>query len=177
MITVSALVVYETSFGNTEAVARAIADGIAQHMPVRIVSVADATPEASDDETLVVVGGPTHAFGMSREGTRREAQERGGRTSGVEEGVREWVARLPADRADRLYATFDTRVTKVQHLPGSAARAAARALHRGGHHPVGDPESFYVADVEGPLLPDELGRARDWGEALARAATEIWART
>jgi hypothetical protein len=173
----SALVVYESSFGNTEAVARAVGDGIARHMPVRVVSVADARSEATDDETLVVVGGPTHAFGMSREGTRREAQERGGHASGAEAGVRDWVARLPADRADRLYATFDTRVAQVRHLPGSAARSAARALHRGGHHAVGDPESFYVADVEGPLLPDELGRAEDWGSALAGAATSIWSET
>jgi hypothetical protein len=177
VVTVSALVVYESSFGNTEAVARAVADGIAQHMPVRVVAVADPRAEASDDETLVVVGGPTHAFGMSRESTRREAQGRGGHASQVETGVRDWVARLPADRADRLYATFDTRVAKVQHLPGSAARAAARALHRSGHHAVGHPESFFVADVEGPLLPDELGRARDWGAALAGAATSIWAET
>jgi hypothetical protein len=171
VITMSALVVYESSFGNTQAVATAVADGIAQHLPVRVVSVAEPTSQASDDETLVIVGGPTHAFSMSREGTRREAQERGGHSPGVEAGLRDWIARLSADRTDRLYATFDTRVAKVRHLPGSAARAAARALHRSGHHAVGEPESFYVADVEGPLLPDELGRARDWGAALAKAAT------
>lgn len=173
----SALVVFETSFGNTEAVARALADGIAQHSRVRVVSVTDPGAEASDDETLVVVGGPTHAFGMSRERTRRDAQERGGTVAAGAAGIREWVALLPADRADRLYATFDTRAEAVRHLPGSAAHAAARALHRHGHRTVGEPGSFYVADTAGPLLPGELERARGWGESLARAAAEAWSRS
>ncbi|PFG43561.1 flavodoxin-like protein [Isoptericola jiangsuensis] len=173
----SALVVYETSFGNTESVARAIADGIAQHMPVRVVSVAD--PEAAEpvDESLVVVGGPTHAFGMSRASTRRDAQGRLDVMPHDVPGIRDWIAGLPPDPTDRLYATFDTRAKTVQHLPGSAARAAARALHRSGHHALGHPESFYVTDVEGPLVPDELDRARDWGAAIAQAADEAGART
>jgi len=173
----SALIVFETSFGNTEAVARAVADGVARHTRVRVVSVADAPVEASDDETLVVVGGPTHAFSMSRERTRRDAQERGGTAPHESVGIREWISLLPADHADRVYATFDTRARAVQHLPGSAAHAAARALHRHGHRTIAEPESFYVADTEGPLLPEELTRAKVWGEALGRAAAETWSRT
>ncbi|ANC29891.1 flavodoxin family protein [Isoptericola dokdonensis] len=191
MITVTALVVYESSFGNTASVARAVADGVAQHMPVRVVPVTDPASEAPVDESLVVVGGPTHAFGMSRASTRREAQGRRGATPHDVPGVRDWIAHLPTDPDGRLYwiahlptdpdgrlyATFDTRVTTVQHLPGSAARAAARALHRSGHHAVGHPESFYVADVEGPLLPGELDRAREWGAAIAQAAENLRATT
>jgi hypothetical protein len=177
VITVTALVVYESSFGNTASVARAVADGVAQHMAVRVVPVTDPASEAPLDESLVVVGGPTHAFGMSRASTRREAQGRRGATPHDVPGVRDWIAHLPTDPDGRLYATFDTRVTTVQHLPGSAARAAARALHRSGHHAVGHPESFYVADVEGPLLPGELDRAREWGAAIAQAADDLRATT
>ncbi|MGH3368950.1 MAG: hypothetical protein ACRDPR_03025 [Nocardioidaceae bacterium] len=64
-------------------------------------------------------------------------------------------------------ATFDTRVDKVRHLPGSAAKAAARALRRHGYRVSPAPESFFVADVSGPLLAGELERATEWGEALA----------
>jgi hypothetical protein len=63
-------------------------------------------------------------------------------------------------------ATFDTRVDKVRHLPGSAAKAAAKAVRRRGYLPAARPESFYVTDVAGPLLEGELDRAEAWGEAL-----------
>jgi hypothetical protein len=172
----TALVVYETSFGNTAAIAHAIGDGIARHMPVRVVSVEEPAAAQTVDDTLVVLGGPTHAFGMSRAGTRREAQERRDELPKERPGIREWIGELPPGRADRLYATFDTRVTTVRHLPGSAAHAAERTLRRHGHRTVAHGESFYVADVEGPLVADEEARARDWGDRLGRTAVDIWAR-
>ncbi|HEX5770316.1 MAG TPA: hypothetical protein VFY11_05075, partial [Nocardioidaceae bacterium] len=69
-----------------------------------------------------------------------------------------------------LVATFDTRVAKVRHLPGSAAKSAAKALRKLGYTAVVPPESFWVADVSGPLLDGELARARAWGEQVAAAA-------
>ena len=68
-------------------------------------------------------------------------------------------------------ATFDTRVTTVRHLPGSAAKAAAKTARRHGYDRVGHPESFYVHDSEGPLLDGELARATAWGRDLAAAVT------
>ncbi len=67
-----ALVVVESVFGNTRAVAEAIAAGLADRMTVRVVDVADA-PTAVTGLDLLVVGGPTHAFGMSWSATRRSA--------------------------------------------------------------------------------------------------------
>ncbi|MCF4119916.1 flavodoxin family protein [Antribacter sp. KLBMP9083] len=166
-----AVIVYESSFGNTATIARAIGDGIARHMPVRVVSVDDpAAVRGQDPDTLVVVGGPTHAFSMSRPQTRDDAEKRGAPHEGT--GIREWIGTLPADGGGR-YATFDTRINGVRHLPGSAARAAERALRRRGLRTVGSAESFYVADTEGPLLPDEEARARAWGEHLAEAVEEM----
>jgi hypothetical protein len=69
-----------------------------------------------------------------------------------------------------MVATFDTRVGKVRHLPGSAAKSAAKALRKIGYTAVVPPESFWVADVAGPLLDGELDRARAWGEELAAVA-------
>ncbi|WP_277213226.1 flavodoxin family protein [Isoptericola croceus] len=169
----SALVVYESSFGNTALVARAVGDGIAAHMPVRVRSVSSLGVDEADGEDLVVIGGPTHAFGMSRPQTRRDAQVRLGDEPVESLGIREWIDRLSPDRDDHLYATFDTRVEKVRHLPGSAAHAAARALRHDGHRVVDRGVSFYVADVEGPLLPRERDRAREWGERLAHKAQEL----
>jgi hypothetical protein len=163
-----ALVVFESMYGNTEAVARAIADGLGDHVPVEVVEVGAAPAAPDPDVTLVVVGGPTHAFGMSRPATRRDAAEKTGRTTVSRgAGVREWLENLPA-RPDLRAASFDTRVARPR-VPGSAARAIRRRLRRRGTTPVDGPHSFFVEGSEGPLIDGELERARAWGTGLAAA--------
>ena len=71
-----ALVVFESMFGNTAAVARALAAGLSETLPVDVVEVGSAPIEPDDDVVLLVVGGPTHAFGLSRTDTRHEAAAR-----------------------------------------------------------------------------------------------------
>ncbi|HLM17565.1 MAG TPA: flavodoxin family protein, partial [Acidimicrobiia bacterium] len=68
--TTHAMVVYESMFGNTRAVAEAIADSLARHFDRVDVLEADVAPLTLDGVSLVVVGAPTHAFGMSRPSTR-----------------------------------------------------------------------------------------------------------
>ena len=160
-----ALVVYESMWGNSEKVARAVADGVREVMPVEVVEASRAPTELADTD-LVIAGGPTHAFSMSRVTTRRDARGQGAPLGCVESGMREWLQALPVERG-RWFAAFDTRVTKVRHLPGSAARSAARASRRHGFTGAVDPESFYVLDVEGPLEDGELERAHLWGHAVA----------
>jgi hypothetical protein len=63
-------------------------------------------------------------------------------------------------------AVFDTRVEKVRHLPGSAARRAARQLRAMHFELVGRPTSFYVGGIAGPPSADEPGRARAWAQQL-----------
>ncbi|WP_083259681.1 flavodoxin family protein, partial [Cellulosimicrobium cellulans] len=167
-----AVVVYESMFGNSERVARAVAEGLGERVAVRVVDVDDdaAAPAALGDVDLVVAGGPTHAFGMTRPATRADAVQRAtGEVSHRTRGLREWVESVPRQPREGLAATFDTRVTKVRPLPGSAARGAAKALRHAGFRMLVPPASFYVGDVEGPLDDGELDRARAWGRALADA--------
>lgn len=95
----------------------------------------------------------------------------------VEVGIREWLAAL--ERAggrgtDGLQvATFDTRITKVRRLPGSAARAAAKQLRRMGYRMLTQPENFYLDETTGPISTTEITRARHWGTQLAHLATSI----
>lgn len=162
-----ALVVYESMFGNTEQIARAVARGLEKWAEVEIAEVSEASrnPDAAFD--LIVAGGPTHAFSMTRSTTRADAINRGATEGEQEFGLREWIDTLPSGRhADKL-ATFDTRVRTMRHLPGSAAKGAAKAAHRHGYETVAPPESFYVDDVDGPLLAGELERAEAWGEQLS----------
>ena len=118
-----ALVVYESLWGNSEKVAREVAAGVGEVMPVEVFEVSGASRDLSDTD-LLVAGGPTHAFSMSRASTRRDARSQGAPGGSVEVGLREWLDGLPDERG-RWFAAFDTRVTKVRHLPGSAARSAA----------------------------------------------------
>jgi flavorubredoxin len=160
-----ALVVYESMWGNTRQVATAIAEGLGG---VPVTEVNDVGADDLKDLDLLVVGGPTHAFSMSRASTRREAAEKGAPAGHEGMGIREWLDALPPDLTAAV-ATFDTRATKVRHLPGSAARSAAKEIKRHHRGRVVDQESFYVLDMEGPLMEGELDRARAWAAALAHA--------
>ncbi len=166
-----ALVVYESLFGNTEQVARAVATGLSRHLDVTVVEVGEAPAVITALLDLIVIGGPTHAFSMTRANTRADAFERGASHGSRETGLREWLSRLPAGPHPVLVATFDTRVEKVRRLPGSAAKGAAKAVRRLGYSPAAKPESFYVVDVDGPLLDGELDRAQAWGERLGAEAS------
>jgi hypothetical protein len=159
-----ALVVFESMWGNTRTVAEAVARGLGEETV--IVNVDQTPSRLPADIHLLVLGGPTHAFSMSRATTRHDAVERGATEGQETSGIREWLDAVPpSDRLD--VATFDTRVAKVRRLPGSAAKAAGKEVRR--HHlgRLVASESFYVDDTEGPLLPGELERAEAWGAALA----------
>jgi hypothetical protein len=162
------LVVYESMFGNTHDVAEAVAAGLRSAAEVTLLDVGEAPLEVSGEIDLVVVGGPTHAFGMSRPSTRQSAVEQGADPQVTEHsGLREWIAGVVAH--DGLpTAAFDTKVAKP-HLPGSAAKAAERKLRHRGFKQLVHPESFLVAGTTGDLLDGELERARAWGESLVAA--------
>jgi hypothetical protein len=161
-----ALVVFESMFGNTEAVAQAVADGLSSVMDAHVADVALA-PSALDDIDLLVVGAPTHAFGLSRPRTRADAVRRGAHVDAARgKGVREWIAMIDRSSVGATIATaFDTRV-RSPRLPGSAARAARRRLRRLGFR-VLPTSSFWVTGTPGPLAEGELERAHRWGEQLA----------
>ena len=162
-----ALVLYESMFGNSELVARAVGEGLARHLDVEVRDVTECTPGViPEDVDLLVAGGPTHAFSMTRPSTREDAVRQGAHQGLVARGLREWLDGLPADLRRLPFVAFDTRVSRARRVPGSAARSAARALRRRHGRIVAPTESFYVDDVAGPLAGDELTRARQWGERV-----------
>jgi len=109
---------------------------------------------------------------MSRENTRADAISKGAHEGEREFGLREWMSALPSGEHTEKMATFDTKITSMRHLPGSAAKSAAKAAHRHGYESLSKAESFYVEDVEGPLLDGEIDRARAWGRQLAVSMTK-----
>ena len=171
---IGALVVVESMWGNTRAVAKAVADGLSESVPARVVDVSDAPATLGGGINVLVVGGPTHAFSMSRASTRENAVSRGANdAASTDTGIREWLDAIARVQAHVQVAVFDTKIRKP-HVPGSAAHAAARRLRKKGARVSVPPETFYVVDAEGPLEPGERDRARVWGAqlgALLRAAT------
>jgi hypothetical protein len=167
-----ALVVYESMFGNTQAVAKAVTEGMSDHVETALVECGSAPTTVPSDVDLVVVGAPTHAFSLSRPSTRESAKEQAtGEVVSRGTGIREWLKTLavPGDRVTRA-AAFDTRV-RHPHLPGSAAHAALKRLRRLGLRPAAPARSFWVLGTPGPLAPGQEEEARAWGARLARELT------
>lgn len=171
-----ALLVYESMFGSTGLVARAVAEGLAAGGYAVEIHEAGAAPSAGDtDFDLLVVGAPTHAFSLSRPSTRTEAVRQGAAPEHAGTGLREWLSALGSkqDARERPAAAFDTRVTKVRNLPKAASTRAAHLLARHGYRLVSKPTPFLVEDVQGPLVDGELDRARDWGRTVATASIPV----
>ncbi|WP_433663227.1 flavodoxin domain-containing protein [Nocardia sp. CA-128927] len=160
-------VVYESMFGNTAAIAEAIAAGLRTHGTVEVLSVCEAASTPAPSVDLLVVGGPTHAFGLSRQRTRLDAADRTDAPIALDIGIREWLdAALPAPAGSRA-AAFGTKVAKPPWLPGSAAHAVGKRLRRLGYQLADEPMDFLVDGMTGPLSEGESARARAWAELLA----------
>ena len=65
-----ARIVYESIFGNTKAIAEAIATGLSAGFEIATVE-GNASPPGVAGIDLIVVGAPTHVLSMSRPSTRR----------------------------------------------------------------------------------------------------------
>lgn len=163
-----ALVVYESMYGNTQRIAQAVADGLSTHLKVGISEVGTAPEQLPLDVGLLVVGGPTHAFGMSRPQTRADAARRVD-TPVVSQrsGQREWLEGVVIDPLRLSAATFDTKVGRPRFFWGSAAKRARKLLQSRGVE-VLDAADFYVGfgPPDDALEPGELERARQWGDQL-----------
>jgi hypothetical protein len=160
------LVVFESMYGNTEHVARAVAEGLGD---AQVVEVGTAPAVLPADLELLVVGGPTHAHGMSRERSRADAARRVDEpvvSTGI--GIREWIATV--EPSPTVVATaFDTRIGGPELFTGSAAKSAAKALAGRGFR-VAPPETFVLDGMSGKpfdrVAESELERARRWGRTL-----------
>ena len=166
-----ALVVYESVYGNTRAVAEAVADGVGAFavLPVHAAQRSQGTPD------LLIIGGPTHVHGLATRRSRHVAAataQEDGRThleagATTDPGLRTWLHGLSPGAA-RHAAAFDTRLDRSPWLSGAAARGITRRLRHLGIDVIAT-ESFLVEDTEGPLQAGELERARAWGAELARS--------
>ena len=159
-----AMVIYDSQFGNTEQIARAIADGLkratADAAEVDLRKIGDARPDQLAGLDVLVVGSPTQRFSSTT-------------------AMRDFLKDIPKKAlAGVSVAGFDTRLTEEElHSHGAmlgklvdwfgyAAPRISEGLEKRGGHVAMPPEGFYVGGTEGPLLEGELERAADWARQI-----------
>jgi Flavodoxin len=166
-----ALIIYESMYGNTHAVANHIADGLQPPFDVTVATVEEATPDLVAQCDLLVCGGPTHMHGMSSGRSRQAAIAGVGKDDGdlalddaaAGTGLRDWFRKL--EHRHGQAAAFDTRIDVPAGFSGRASLGIARRLRHHGYELVVSPESFLV-DKQSRLCPGEAERATAWAAAL-----------
>ena len=149
------LVVYDSQHGNTQKIAQAMADQLAQTDTAYAIHVDEVQLGDMRGINLLVVGSPTQMLSATKP-------------------VKSWLNILPGDYLKGVRAAaFDTRFTQEKiaenkilslfvKIFGYGAQPIAKRLVQKGAELITEPEGFYVSDIEGPLLPDELERAVAW---------------
>ena len=162
-----AIVVFESLWGNTAAVARAIAAGIGPN--ARALSTAEAVPAVVAAADLIVAGAPLFAFRLPTDDIRATIRKKANSFAAPPDlshpALRIWLETLPTGRGRG--AAFETR---MWFSPGGATGSILKGLKQAGYAPLARGKRFGVAGMTGPLKRGELERARAWGERLARAA-------
>ena len=142
------VVVFDSAFGNTGRIARAIGDAALGFGETQVASPQAVEPVSCQRADVLFVGGPTQLHRMS-------------------EPMRAFLKALPRGFMDGVpAAAFDTRLLRARWITGSAASGVARELRRLGCRLVVPPESFFVLDREGPLEPGEVERAGRWARTV-----------
>ncbi|AEE46195.1 flavodoxin/nitric oxide synthase [Cellulomonas fimi] len=166
----TAMVVFESMFGGTQAVAEAIGAGIAScGLPVDVVEVGrmvgagehEAWPV--EDALLLAVGGPTHLRTLSSERTRATARSHGTVVSALT-GLDHWLTVAGPVVRGRPVAAFDTSWGTQD--AGSAAAVIARRLEELEGRLVAPARTFLVTGESTGPSPAELEQAWEWGRGL-----------
>ena len=143
------LVVYDSLYGNTETIARTIAQALPGDVPV--VRAGQANPAELATADLLIIGAPTHGSLPS-------------------ETAQDLIQRIgsPARQGAKL-ATFDTRLAwGFLKRYGFAASKMADPLVEKGWALAAEPEGFIVRGLKkGPLKRGEAERASAWAKRLA----------
>ena len=171
------MVVYESLWGNTAAIANAIADGLGPG--TRVGSTGDISPSVASTASFLVIGAPVHAMSLP---SARSVASVATRTPGPDELaadldhplIRHWVAELTY--GESVAAAFDTRITGLMGRGG--ARSIERLLKGRGRRLIHQAHGFIITNqrevhrAASMLREGELARASEWGAHLAALIEE-----
>jgi flavodoxin len=143
------LVIYDSVYGNTEEIAKAI--GYAISGETNVVHAGEVNSAELKAIDLLIVGSPTH----------------GGRPTPA---IKDFLDKISEPAIRRInVAAFDTRYSsKLARIFGYAAEKIAGILKTKGFTLILPPEGFFVKSKKGPLKDGELERAVSWAKEIAK---------
>jgi flavodoxin I len=147
------LVIYDSVYGNTEIIARAVGDAIPGE--VQVLRVGQVNAGDLENVDLLILGSPTHGSLPS-------------------EAAQDLVEKIgPPAREGAKLATFDTRLAwGFLERWGFAAPKMADTLKEKGWTLAGEPGGFFVKGLKkGPLKRGEAERATAWAKGLVESQT------
>jgi len=141
------LVVYDSAYGNTEKIAKAIGGALAGE--VSVVRAKEVDPASLQPAGVLIVGSPTQAGKMTQP-------------------IQDFLAKIPETSIKGVkVAAFDTRMAgRFVKMFGFAAEKIAKSLETKGGKLISPPEGFIVKGREGPLKEGELERSVSWAKSL-----------
>lgn len=156
-----ALVVYDSFFGNTEKVAKAIGSALGSPKDVSVCRVSETNQAMLKGVELLIVGSPTRAFSATP-------------------AIKTFVRRIPGRSLEGVkVSAFDTRMKIDEKTPGIlrffagifgfAGKPILDGLVKKGGNQIMPSEGFFVIDSEGPLADGELERAAEWAKRIIKA--------
>ena len=143
------VVIYDTKFGNTEKIARALSEGMKRGgLVVDCLKIDDVDPGKLGEYDMLAVGAPTQAFRISAP-------------------MKEFLRKLEnADLRGKKGFAFDTRLKS--RFAGSAANGIEKKLKELGLTIIRDYASAIVGGTEGPLEENAEKRFEQIGSEIAK---------
>ena len=145
------VIVYDSLYGNTERIARAIGEAIPGEVQVLRVGQVDVSELKTVD--LLFVGSPTQG---------------GKATQAIQDFLGQGqVFSLEGTKV----AAFDTRLTaKWVRMFGYAAEKIVASVKANGGTLLGPPGGFFVKGRKGPLAEGEVERAAGWAKEIVKSS-------
>ena len=140
------LIVYDSQFGNTEKVAKAIAVALGLKEDIHVLRVNTVKAEDTKGLDILIVGSPIHAWGPTK-------------------SIKSFMKSLrPEILSGVRAAAFDTGYPS--RIAGSAAKSIEKALSKAGCSIVVPARKFIVTGNKGPLADGELDNAAAWAKEI-----------
>jgi len=145
-----AIIVYDTKFGNTEKIARALAEGMEkQGVHVDCLKVDKVDVSKLGEYDLLAIGGPTHAFGLSG-------------------SMKDFLKKLEkVNLGGKMAFAFDTKMKS--RFAGSAGKRIEKKLKKLGMDIVKSHVSAIVKGREGPVEDGAEETFRQIGVDIAKS--------
>lgn len=145
------LIIYDSTYGNTEKIAQAMARAL-QLDTDKIIPSKEAKISQLKNLDLLIIGSPTYA----------------GKPTPT---LKEFMTKIPDNYlSETRVLAFDTAIRYEDKnfffknfikMLGYAAKHTAKELENKGAEII-NVETFFVKDKEGPLEDGEINRAKDW---------------